>query len=112
MESLVVISNNLSKIFAAMAANYEGQVVSLIGRDGCGCTPAQILAAINANLIEFGRTYTGGGGGGGSGLTTLVAMPDDTGDPGAEGEYAVDEDRLAIYVPGTGWMFFQGFQLP
>lgn len=93
-----------------MAADYEGEVVSLIGRDGCGCTEAKILAAINANLIEFGRTYTGGGGAG-TGLTTSVAMPTATGDAGADGEYAIDGDQFAVYVAGTGWVFFDGYQI-
>lgn len=89
-----------------MASDYEGQVVSLIGRDGCGCTRAQIMAAFNANLIEFGRVYTGGGGSG-----SEVAMPTATADPGSAGEYALDGTKRADYVAGTGWLFIDGYQI-
>jgi hypothetical protein len=90
-QALVKVVNNFNKIFLAMASDYEGQVVSLIGRDGCGCTPAQIMAAFNANLIEFGRVYTGGGGGGTPGGLDGEVQINDAGSfggitTGAEGE--------------------------
>lgn len=39
-----------------------------------------------------------------------VAMPATTADAGAVGQYAVDGDKLAVYVASIGWLFFTGFQ--
>lgn len=43
-------------------------------------------------------------------LRTKVAMPAATTDQGNAGDYAIDGDKLAIYLVGTGWIFFTGFQ--
>lgn len=67
---LARIINNLNIIFSAMAADYEGEVVSIIGPDSCGCTKAQMLAALNANILEFGRVYSGGSG---AGVSSIIA---------------------------------------
>jgi hypothetical protein len=40
----------------------------------------------------------------------VATMPTATADAGNAGDYAVDGSTLAIYVSGTGWMFFTGFQ--
>lgn len=45
------------------------------------------------------------------GLHTRVAdFPAATADAGAEGQFAINGDELAVYVAGTGWVFFQGYQ--
>ena len=44
-------------------------------------------------------------------LRNKVTMPAATTDQGNPGDYAVDGDKLAIYVTGIGWMFFTGFQV-
>lgn len=40
-----------------------------------------------------------------------VTMPTATADAGAVGEYAADAEKFAIYVSGTGWVFFNGYQI-
>jgi hypothetical protein len=40
-----------------------------------------------------------------------VAMPTATADLGNPGEYAVDAEKMALYVNGTGWVFFPGYQI-
>lgn len=40
-----------------------------------------------------------------------VTMPTATTDAGNAGEYAADSEKFAIYVSGTGWVFFQGYQI-
>ncbi len=44
------------------------------------------------------------------GLHTRVAMPAATTDPGEVGQFAANGDELALYVAGTGWVFFTGHQ--
>ena len=44
-------------------------------------------------------------------LRSKVAMPTATTDSGEAGQYAIDGDKLAIYLDGTGWIFFTGFQV-
>lgn len=39
-----------------------------------------------------------------------VTMPTVTGDAGNAGEYASDANGMALYVAGTGWLFFDGYQ--
>lgn len=55
-------------------------------------------------------TLIGGGGGGGGGLATKVSMPANTAAAGADGEYAVSATAFAVYVDGTGWIFYDGYQ--
>lgn len=45
------------------------------------------------------------------GFTNRVAMPAATADDGALGQYAADGEKLAVYVAGIGWVFFNGFQI-
>lgn len=66
---------------------------------------ANSRAVINANFTALNQelaTLT-------SALKTRVAMPANTAASGAVGEYAVDGGQLAIYVSGTGWVFYTGF---
>ncbi len=48
----------------------------------------------------------------GLGLNTKVSMPTATVNSGASQQFAIDgpTGELAIYVPGTGWIFFAGYQ--
>ncbi len=57
-----------------MATDFQGVVIN---PRSCGCTEMQILAALNANLVAFGRVYTGGGG---AGDVTLAGNNAFTGD--------------------------------
>lgn len=106
MQLLFRLNQNLTTLFAAMADDFEPV---LINPNSCGCTELQVLQAINQNIVNFGQVYTGGGGG--SGLATKVTMPTDTGDPGADGEYAISGTQFAYYVTGTGWVFIDGYQI-
>lgn len=44
-------------------------------------------------------------------ILVKVTMPTATADAGNPGEYAVDTEKFAIYLNGTGWIFFPGFQI-
>src|SRR5690606_24323682 len=48
----------------------------------------------------------------GLGLNTKVTMPTATADAGSSQQFAIDGStgELAIYVSGTGWVFFGGYQ--
>lgn len=45
------------------------------------------------------------------GLLNRVSMPATTASSGSLGQFAVNDEKLAIYVAGTGWVFFNGFQI-
>lgn len=44
-------------------------------------------------------------------VLTKVSMPANTAASGNVGEYAVNATTLAFYVSGTGWVFFDGYQI-
>lgn len=106
IQALVKIVNNFNKIFLAMASDYEGQVVSLIGPNGCGCTRDQIMAAFNANLIEFGRVYTGGGG---SAISFGIGSPSG----GSNGDVYIQTDTGEVWEKDSGvWAVQTEFSMP
>ncbi len=43
-------------------------------------------------------------------LLNLVSFPATTATPGTAGDYSANADELALYVAGTGFVFFTGFQ--
>jgi hypothetical protein len=90
----------------AIATNTSQPGASVLPAGG---TTGQVLKKTSDEDFEadWGDEATGGPG---SGLTTLVTFPAATADAGAAGEYATSADELAIYVAGTGWVFFQGYQ--
>jgi hypothetical protein len=45
-------------------------------------------------------------------LGVKVAMPASTAAAGAVGQFAMDSDKLAVYVDGTGWIFYTGWVSP
>lgn len=49
--------------------------------------------------------------GGGGSFSFITPFPSATADPGSSGQMSVDGStgELAVYISGTGWMFYQGY---
>ena len=76
-----------------------------------GSEPRYAVIALAGAPGAPGEPGTGGGGGGpGTGLSNKVSFPATTATSGADGDYSVNATELAVYVTGTGWVFFPGYQ--
>jgi len=76
-----------------------------------GRSPYYAVFAMSGAPGPQGTPGLNGAGAGGTGLTTKVTMPTATADSGADGQYALDADKMAVYVAGTGWIFLTGYQI-
>ena len=59
LQLLAKINNNLAVTFNLLMPTFSGQLVN-IGQ--CLCSEAQILAALNNNIVDFFEAYGGGSG--------------------------------------------------
>ncbi len=94
------IAERIETATAALEAATGAQSLALAAAEASA-------AASAASAAEAAATAAGLVGG----LSSRVAFPATTASPGAAGEFSQDPatGELAIYLAGTGWLFYAGY---
>lgn len=79
--------------------------------DATGHRTTYVLMPVTVSKSVLNSATTAASGIAVGGLDERVEMPATTAADGKLGQFAVDEEKLAIYVPGTGWVYFTGYQV-
>ncbi len=101
------LNSNMELILVTAVTGFQ---VTACTRGYEGSTPRTILVGdqagntITAGDIDMMQDAIN------QGLNNFVTMPTATADAGEAGDWSIDDNQLAIYSPGVGFMFFQGFQ--